>query len=298
MTSVGSSFNGVVHYKSKQDFMDSRALNRDVKEIASKASDAVKPEISNAKKKLTSEVLSKGLKNLKPAVDMAKNIAGGKVAGSAENEKESKQKMEELEKARALDKAAELEKTNEAEKTNKVKKRTKLSDKPMVFVFKGFELFSNAENDGLQQLSDHVKGSKVFNWSDEDIAFEEIKKHSLSAPLVLIGHSLGGDTAVNISQRLNNLENGYRKVDLLVTLDSVGLNNDIVPTNVNTNLNFISDEGGIFNDGPNIARDTEETDVTNFLRPEDHQEIDNSNPIQKKIYDSVAEVLGDEIQKF
>ena len=97
---------------------------------------------------------------------------------------------------------------------------------------------------------------------------------------------------MNIANRLNSLEHGFRKVDLLTTLDSVGFNNDIIPSNVEKNLNFISDDDYFFNDGPNIARNVNKTEVTNVLRGETHRAIDDQTDVQSEIISHVDEVIG------
>ena len=125
------------------------------------------------------------------------------------------------------------------------------------------------------------------------LPFEAILKRPKEQPVILVGHSLGGDSVVNLSNRLNTLEGGFRKVSLLATLDSVGFDNDIIPTNVEKNLNFISDDDYFFNDGPNIARNTKKSEVINFLRTDTHREIDNENEVQSEIISHIDEVMGE-----
>ena len=71
---------------------------------------------------------------------------------------------------------------------------------------------------------------KAFSWKDEEIVLEEMKV-PIQQPLVLVGHSLGGDAVVSLADRLNRMEHGFRNIDLLVTLDSVGFDNDLIPPN-------------------------------------------------------------------
>ncbi len=152
-----------------------------------------------------------------------------------------------------------------------------------VFV-SGFQFQGISEGGtSLEKMSHEFKGGKHFNWSDELELLSEIKKMPENQALALIGHSFGGDTIVNISNKLNTPEYNFRKVDLLVTLDSVGFNNDIIPSNVRKNLNYIGDKDLLFNDGPNIARSTKATEIYNELRPESHANIDDSPEVQKKI---------------
>ena len=122
---------------------------------------------------------------------------------------------------------------------------------------------------------------------------KEIKKHDPSQPIILVGHSLGGDTAVKVARRLDSAENGFRKVNLLVTMDALGLNHDIIPRNVGKNLNFIGDNTFFLNDGPHIARDVNATEVINELRSEGHTAIDDSYDVQFKIFENINETLMD-----
>lgn len=217
--------------------------------------------LTEATKMVGTEALKAGLSQMKPAVEMAKNIAKGR-------------------KERA---------TSEAQAV-KVKKVALRKD-PLVIFFTGFEMFSSDSDAGLKKLAEHIPGAKVMSWTDEDEALEEIKRYRSDVPIILGGHSLGSDTAVNVAQALNTLDHGFRQVDLLVTLDSIGSDNDVIPSNTKKNLNFIGEKQGFFNDGPNIARNLEVTEVVNELRPEDHLEIDNENSVMKKIFQEITPII-------
>jgi hypothetical protein len=108
-----------------------------------------------------------------------------------------------------------------------------------------------------------------------------------------VGHSFGGDTAVEVANELNSAKNAFRKVDLLISLDSVGFNNTILPINVQRNLNFFQ-EGVIpfLHGNPNIARNTDRTEVINELRSELHSKIEDSEDVQFKIFENIKETLG------
>jgi hypothetical protein len=165
-------------------------------------------------------------------------------------------------------------------------------DKPAIFFITGFGMAQiSSRQGGLEEMAKHVPESQQFDWGQKKEILEIIKKTPEHRPVVLVGHSFGGDTAVEISNTLNTIEYGYRKVDLLVTLDSIGLNNDIIPNNVKKNMNFIGGHDLILNDGPNIARDTKLTEVINELVPSDHRGMDESNDIQQKIYQGISKVL-------
>lgn len=166
------------------------------------------------------------------------------------------------------------------------------SKAPGIFFIKGFESISiSTDYSGLDKMADNIQGARLYSWDQKESIINEIKKRDLSAPIVLIGHSLGGDTAVEIANELNSIDNNFRRVDLLVTLDSVGKNNDIVPQNVKNNLNFFGENSWFFNDGPNVARNNELTNVVNELRSEGHTELDNNNDIQFKILTAMQDIL-------
>ncbi len=285
--------NGLKHYASKADYINRESsplpkklealtpsstspaatseLSSEAKELSSKTSlkeapkEAVKAAVSESGSALThlageaSEVLAVGLKQLGPGLPIKAPTISSTAVGDAP-------KMSQI-------------------------------YRPAIFFIEGFSLFSGSSGGGLPDLQKNMPGSEIYSWDDEDKMLEEILKRPLDRPVILVGHSLGGDAAVNLSNRLNTLENGYRKVDLVVTLDSVGFNNDIIPANVKKNLNFIGDEDAFFNDGPNIARDTRYTEVVNELRSEGHREIDEAEDIHFKIFNSIGEVLGPDLAR-
>jgi hypothetical protein len=165
-------------------------------------------------------------------------------------------------------------------------------NKPGIFFIRGFSLnpFENNE-EGLGAMSANIPSSHVFSWSDGDSVIEEVKKRPPDQPIILVGHGMGGDTAVDIANRLNAVENGFRRVDLLVTLDSVGTDNDIIPQNVRENYNLISDQDFLLNDGPNIARKKNMTKVTNELLEANHDELEKSPEIQFLVYEKINRTL-------
>lgn len=167
-----------------------------------------------------------------------------------------------------------------------------LVKKPGLFFIGGMGLFSGGYG-GVKQMSDAVKNAEHFHWDEQSRIIDEIKKRPATEPIVLVGHSLGGDSAIEIAKELNTLKNGFRQVDLLVTLDAVGWNNDIIPPNVKEHQNFIGENGLLFNGTPHIAKDTSTTKVLNELRAEDHTALDDSTDIQFKIFKSIQNVLGD-----
>lgn len=179
---------------------------------------------------------------------------------------------------------------NKSELTKKIT-GSRFVNKPAIFFIGGFNFFSGSTNDGMKEMAEHVRGARFYNWDQKDEMVKEIVKRPAHQPVVLVGHSLGGDTAVEIANELNSIDHGFKKVNLLVTLDSFGFKNDIIPQNVGKNMNFIGHKSFFLNDGPNIARDANETLVTNELRDEQHTELDDSQQIQYKILNEITKHL-------
>lgn len=166
--------------------------------------------------------------------------------------------------------------------------------KPAVIFIEGFSAFGISNGDGIKDMADNFPGAKRFSWNEQDRIVDEIKKHAPDQPVVLVGHSFGGDTAVEIANSLNNVKNGFRSIDLLVSIDSVGMNHSIIPMNVKRNLNFFGEGVVPFLHGdPNVARNTDYTDVVNELRSELHSKMEDSSEVQYKIFESINEVLSD-----
>ena len=166
--------------------------------------------------------------------------------------------------------------------------------KPAVIFVEGFSLFGLSDGDGIKDMADNMPRAKRFSWNEQDKIIDEIKKHAPDQPVVLVGHSFGGDSAVEIANSLNTVKNGFRTIDLLVSIDSVGMNNTIIPMNVKRNLNFIAEGGVPFIHGnPDIARNGDYTEVVNELRPEIHSKMDDSQEIQFKIFEYINDVLGE-----
>lgn len=167
--------------------------------------------------------------------------------------------------------------------------------KPGVFFVSGFDWFGassvKGNYDGIRDMAEAVEGARHYAWDQQEEIIEQIKKRDPHQPIVLIGHSFGGDAVMEIAQELNSIENGFRRIDLLVTLDSVGFDNDIVPQNVKKNLNFLAQGNKFINDGPNIAANYQRTDVANFLRHEAHADLDDATDIQIEILEAIRKVV-------
>lgn len=252
------------------------------------SSSSAKSASSKAKSGDYSVNLSDKSKSL--ATELAKEAAKSKIVDTilpGENapipKNDDKNKLSDAEK--------EL-KANEAKEIEKAKKKKKAAKKPAIFFVGGMELSgtSSERYGGIKGMAEAVKGARLYGWDQQGKMIDEIGKRNKDQPVILVGHSFGGDSAVEVANELNTLEHGFRKVDLLVTIDSVGANNDIIPTNVKKNLNYFSED--IFlSDEPNVARNAKKTDVQNFLQTEGHTEIDDQTEVQSDILDAISDIV-------
>lgn len=184
---------------------------------------------------------------------------------------------------------------------NKINQKTpeiNFIKKPALIFIEGFSAFGISNGDGIKDMADNLPGAKLFSWNEQDKIIEEIKKHTPEQPIVLVGHSFGGDSAVEIANTLNSAKNGFRSIDLIVSVDSVGMNHSIIPMNVKRNLNFFG-EGIIpfLHGDPNVARNTDYSEVLNELRSELHSRMEDSAEIQFKIFESINEVINGDNKK-
>jgi hypothetical protein len=169
--------------------------------------------------------------------------------------------------------------------------------KPAIIFVKGLDVFSSPSNSergyaGVGKMADAVEGARIYGWDQHDEIIEEIKKREQGQPIVLVGHSFGGDTAIEVADQLDSLEHGFRKVDLLVTIDAVGFDNDIIPQNVKKHLNVFGENDFFLNDGPHVARRHEMTNVKNILSPRDHTELDDDKEVQFEVVNLIKETLS------
>ncbi len=169
--------------------------------------------------------------------------------------------------------------------------------KPAVFFVSGFQMGGLKGASFLEEMSKYIPDGKHFNWDEEEKMMSEIKKRPIDQPVVLVGYGLGGGTALSIANKLNNIKSGFRSVDLLVTIDASASPSDIIPQNVDKHVNFIGDGGGLFHDGPHIARNTEMTEVINELRNEKDVSLEENTEMQYKIFEGINQVLCESVIK-
>lgn len=199
-----------------------------------------------------------------------------------------KEKAEELLKDEAAEKAKEVKTVEEKAGTLK---------KPAIIFIKGWDVFSSPLKSetgyaGVGRMAEAIKGSRLYGWNQKDEILKEIGKREKTQPIILVGHSFGGDTAVEIADALDSLEHNFRPVDLLVTIDAVGFNNDIIPQNVKKHLNVFGENDLFLNDGPHVARRHEKTEVINILSQLDHTDLDDDKGIQYEVVTLINEALG------
>lgn len=184
-------------------------------------------------------------------------------------------------------------KTNALKAENKNEEKLHFIKKPAVIFIEGFSPFGISNGDGISEMADNYPGAKKFSWQQHDEIMKEIKKHSPEQPVVLVGHSFGGDTAIEVANDFNSVKNGFRSIDLLVSIDAVGMNKTIIPMNVKKNLNFFGEGILPFIHGdPNIARNTKHTEVINELRTEWHSKMDDNPEVQYEIFENINRVVN------
>jgi hypothetical protein len=293
---------GITHYSSRSDYMKNRTSSKAMDLIESSDADSLKKvqdkvELSSEGKKKAQES-AKGLKEeVKKNLDQNKTElkkAGSHLLGDAVSVAKNAFNTPGLGTLAEVASNLIPDSTPVKEVAEVVlpKEEKGESEGPKVIFVSGLHLAGLSDGgEGLEAMAVGIENGEHYSWKDEEKIIDEIRRTPKEEPVVLVGHSLGGDAVVNISNRLNSLEHGFRKVDLLVTLDSVGFDNDIIPKNVKKNLNFIGDEDVFFNDGPNIARNFNKTTVVNELRKESHTELDDSHEIQEQVFNEINSVL-------
>lgn len=209
-------------------------------------------------------------------------------------------KVETTDTLKEIKSEASKEIKKEVTEIKKVEEKEGSLKKPVVIFIKGMDVFSSPSKSetgyaGVGRIAESIKGSRIYGWDQKDEIVKEIKKHDPSQPVVLVGHSFGGDTAVSIANEFDSLENKFRSIDLLVTMDAVGFGNDIIPQNVKKHLNVFGENDSFLNDGPHVARRHEKTNVQNILSPLDHTELDDDREIQYELVKLIENTLKPQV---
>lgn len=303
---------GTIHYSSKQDYLQRSKLrgkpgdalkkvadamgSKSEQAVAPKsASDASKVDLSDkakAKAKSVSENIKSDVGEVKAAGKKLFKEAGDAALTGLKYLPTPPGLLPSIGLGSGDDEVSEVKEVTERKVQSQI-------NQPGIFFISGMQLWTLGSMSGnsMEAMAENIPGADAFSYRDHEEILAEIKRRPVGQPIILVGHSFGGDTAVEIAKELNTMENGFRKVDLLITMDSVGFDNDIIPINVRKNLNFIGDRDAFFNDGPNIARNTEKTDVVNELRSEDHTGIDDSEEVQFKVFEAINELMTEADRK-
>lgn len=190
----------------------------------------------------------------------------------------------------------EIKKPEKAPEIKKPEIKEGTLNRPVVIFVKGMDVFSSPSNSeggyaGVGRMAEAIEGSRIYGWDQGKEIIQEIKKVKKDQAVILVGHSFGGDTALEVADELDSLEHNFRKVDLLITIDAVGFENDIIPQNVVNHLNVFGESDSFLNDGPHVARRNEKTQVNNILSPLDHTELDDAKDLQFEIVNLIQETL-------
>jgi hypothetical protein len=190
------------------------------------------------------------------------------------------------------------EATKKIEDIKKTEVKNGSVKRPATFFIKGLDIFSSPSKSeggyaGVGRIAESIEGSRIYGWDQKAEIIKEIKKIHPDYPVILVGHSLGGDTAVEIADELDSLKENFRSIDLLVTLDAVGFSHDIIPQNVKNHLNIFGEKSLFLSDGPHVARRDEKTVVKNILSPHDHTDIDDDREIQYEIVSLIQKTLNE-----
>jgi pimeloyl-ACP methyl ester carboxylesterase len=171
-----------------------------------------------------------------------------------------------------------------------------------VVLFTGFLAGSNA---GMDYLNVHLASAgipnyvgQVFEWSEQGEAADWILANaSERATLVLIGHSFGGHSALQVAN--NNLKPEGIGVDLTIQIDSVanfdgGINN-VLPTNVDVGFNYFQISTGFFEpQGVHVV--TGATNINTEVLFGDtsitHTSIDNDTRLYARITQNIFDNLN------
>ncbi len=114
-----------------------------------------------------------------------------------------------------------------------------------------------SESTGMQDMATTTNpqipgGSQEFNWWQPNAATQAICKalcKNPNQPVILVGHSLGGASVMSIARKLDKK---CIKVDLLVQLESVGFNDEVLPGNVETGVNYYAGNPGLVQGAQNV----------------------------------------------
>ncbi|MBI4451951.1 hypothetical protein HY637_00850 [Candidatus Woesearchaeota archaeon] len=161
----------------------------------------------------------------------------------------------------------------------------------VVVYFYGYSTTSSGGSSDLEKLQARETSSQTsilasYNRLDsvKELVKSELQRDK-NQPVIIVGHSLGGTSAITLS---NSLKEDHIEVDLVVTIDKVGFNN-VKPDNVKELIN-IRQKDGLELHGEEI----EGTDEEHILSKIKHTDIDNidKNPLLGMIPKKADELYG------
>lgn len=275
--------NSIVHYKNKSDYLNRRPT---ASEGTKKLADATKA--GELKENAADKVKNKVKDKITETKDAGKHLlsqAGGALVRSV-----GSSVLNTVGIGVPSVPVPDLAEVKES-KTIEGKEITRIN-KPAIFFINGFHFNPfRDESKGLTGMAKNIPGAEVFSWSEADKVIDAVKTRPHTQPVILVGHGMGGDSAVDVVNKLNSVEHGFRRVDLLVTMDSIGTDNDVIPQNVRENYNIISDQDSLFNDGPNIARKKNQTKVDNELFEMGHNQLEEDTEVQFLVFEKINRTL-------
>ena len=145
------------------------------------------------------------------------------------------------------------------------------------------EMANDPEIKGLVPGGEVVKGHTQAGSAVDEIV--KAKQANPDEPVIIVGHSFGGDTAVEVAQ---DLEKKGIKVDLLIQIDSVGVGDEKKPDNVTVGVNIHTAGDGDGLDGAENVGGSENIPLDGTS----HTDIDNDPRTTAIVTKKVAQVCG------
>ncbi len=150
---------------------------------------------------------------------------------------------------------------------------------------------------GSRQINGGTFVSTLTN-TDRNQALQYLQSADPNEKLIIIGHSFGADTAVEVASLL-----GSRTVDLLVTLDEVGglfgTTNDVISSNVLKAINYYqTEQPGVQDNYYGVQNIIGATNINAEAWTGQtllHTTIDNNQMVQELIIQDVLSVLEPEL---
>jgi len=126
-------------------------------------------------------------------------------------------------------------------------------------------LFSDDDTAGIHKVGNMYRDDDiVLNLEHYDCVeiLKQVKRameSNLNQPIILVGHSFGGDSAIEIAQIL---EKESILVDLLIQVDSIGFCDEVLPANVTKGINIYTEDYS-FPDGTHFVKGSKNIGLKN-----------------------------------